>query len=102
MSLRVVLLATALAACAVLASIAAQAAAVFEVQVAPPPPQVEAPGLRPGWVWKSGYWRWTGKKYVWVDGHWVQERKGWHWVPEHWVSVSNGHWRFVPGRWDRH
>jgi hypothetical protein len=28
-----------------------------------------APG--PGYVWASGYWRWTGADYVWVPGSWI-------------------------------
>ena len=39
----------------------------------PPPVRVEtqtvAPG--PGYVWTSGYWRWTGTTYVWVPGSWI-------------------------------
>src|SRR5438093_4977154 len=43
-----------------------------EVLVTQPPPPVRvetqtvAPG--PGYVWTSGYWRWTGTTYVWVPG----------------------------------
>jgi hypothetical protein len=40
------------------------------VTEAPPPVRVEtrsvAPG--PGYVWTSGYWRWTGARYEWVPG----------------------------------
>src|SRR2546430_5837053 len=46
-----------------------------EVVVTRPPPPVRvetqtvAPG--PGYVWTTGYWRWTGTTYVWVPGTWV-------------------------------
>src|SRR5258705_2150200 len=44
---------------------------------APPPVRVEtqtmAPG--PGYVWTTGYWRWTGSDYVWVPGSWLTRPK---------------------------
>ena len=46
-----------------------------EVVVTRPPPavgvetQTVAPG--PGYVWTTGYWRWTGTDYAWVSGSWV-------------------------------
>jgi hypothetical protein len=30
----------------------------------------------------------------------MRERHGSHWVPEHW-DEHHGHYRFVPGHWDR-
>lgn len=34
----------------------------FDVEVAPPPPRVEAVlAPRPGYVWAPGYWAWEGK-----------------------------------------
>ena len=32
-------------------------------------PRTVAPG--PGYVWTTGYWRWTGTDYVWVRGSWI-------------------------------
>src|SRR2546425_5813244 len=67
---------------------------------APPPVRVEtqtvAPG--PGYVWTSGYWRWTGTTYVWVPGTWVvRQRPGGVWVEGHWVPRYGG-----PGGGSRH
>jgi len=45
----------------------AAAQAVFQVQVAPPPPRVEVvPAPRRGQVWVPGYWDWRGHRHVWA------------------------------------
>ena len=54
---------------------------------APPSVRVEtqtvAPG--PGYVWTTGYWRWTGTDYAWVPGSWVvRPRLAAGWVAGHW------------------
>ena len=74
-----------------------------EVVVTRPPPPVRvetqtvAPG--PGYVWTTGYWRWTGTTYVWTPGTWVvRPRPTAVWVPGHWVPRYNG-WVWVPGHW---
>ena len=60
----------------------------------PPPPvrvetQTVAPG--PGYVWTTGYWRWTGTDYVWVPGSWVvRPRPAAVWVAGHWYVVLAG------------
>jgi hypothetical protein len=77
----------------------------LNIEVAPPPPQVEvAPVPRPGYVWAPGYWAWQGGQYVWVAGHWVPARRGFYWVPDRWVEYRGPRgprWRFVPGHWER-
>jgi len=71
------------------------------VTEAPPPVRVEtrtvAPG--PGYVWTSGYWRWTGAGYQWVPGSWiVRPRPAAIWVEGHWVRRAGG-WIWVAGHW---
>jgi len=68
---------------------------------APPPVRVEthtvAPG--PGYIWTTGYWRWTGATYVWVPVSWVvRPRPAAVWVEGHWVPRYNG-WVWVAGHW---
>ena len=76
-------------------------AVVVDVDVAPPPLQVEVvPAARPGFVWASGYWMWNGNRHVWVAGRWVHERPGYHWVHEEWVQAGP-HWHFQRGHWER-
>jgi len=71
------------------------------VTVQPPRPPVErrpvAPG--PGYVWTSGYYRWTGQKYVWAQGQW-QRPPSPHdtWIGYRWVRRGKG-WTLVGGRW---
>src|SRR2546428_4255048 len=59
-----------------------------EVVVTRPPPPVRvetqtvAPG--PGYIWITGYWRWTGTTYLWVPGTWVvRPRPSTVWVAGH-------------------
>jgi len=78
-----------------------QARTEFFINVAPPAARVEvAPGVRRGYLWSPGYWRWNGYRHVWVGGVWVHERVGWHWVPAHWVA-NGPQWHWVPGYWAR-
>ncbi len=58
------------------------------VTQAPPAVRVEtqpvSPG--PGYIWTTGYWRWTGAQYVWVPGTWiVRQTPAAVWVEGHWV-----------------
>src|SRR6266498_3496265 len=56
-----------------------------------------APG--PGYVWTTGYWRWTGSDYVWVPGSWLtRPRPAAVWVTGHWVRRPGG-WAWVAGHW---
>jgi hypothetical protein len=74
---------------------------VVDIDVAPPPVQVEVvPGPRAGYVWAPGYWNWVGGRHVWVAGHFIRERPGYHWVPHAWVQVGP-RWHFAPGHWER-
>ena len=71
------------------------------VTEAPPPVRVEtrtvAPG--PGYVWTSGYWRWTGAGYEWVPGSWiVRPRTAAVWVAGHWERRPGG-WVWIAGHW---
>jgi hypothetical protein len=102
MAIRNRILLAAVALSAALVSVPGMARTFVEIQVAPPPPQVEVvPAPRVGYVWAPGYWRWNGRRHVWINGRWVGERRGWHWVPEAWVQGPNGRWHLVPGRWVR-
>jgi hypothetical protein len=74
---------------------------VLDIDVAPPPVQVEVvPPARAGFIWAPGYWRWDGGRHVWVTGRWLHERAGYHWVPEAWVQAGP-HWHFQRGHWAR-
>jgi WXXGXW repeat (2 copies) len=90
-----------IAAATVAASGTSYAGVVVDIDVAPPPAQVEVvPAPRAGYVWGPGYWRWDGGHHVWVGGHWMRERVGYHWVPETWVQAGP-HWHFQRGHWAR-
>ena len=79
----------------------ASAAVGITIDVAPPPPRVEAPPPpRMGFMWAPGFWDYRGHDHVWVPGHYVQERRGYHWVPDRW-DQAGPHWRRVPGHWER-
>jgi hypothetical protein len=76
-------------------------AVVVDVDVAPPPAQVEVvPAARVGFVWAPGFWRWDGGRHVWVGGHWEHEHPGQHWVADHWVQAGP-HWHYERGHWAR-
>lgn len=71
------------------------------VDVAPPPPRVEAvPAARRGYAWAPGYWNWVGHRHVWVPGTWVRERRGYRYAEPRWVE-QDGHWALRRGGWDR-
>lgn len=72
------------------------------VRVAPPAPVVETRIVSPGagYIWVSGYYRWSGGKYVWVPGRW--SRPPHHhrvWVAGHWAHHSHNGWYWVGGHW---
>jgi hypothetical protein len=83
---------------------AASTASAFAQEViiapsAPPAPRVEvAPGVRPGYVWDGGHWRWAGHGYAWEPGHWRAVRVGYHWAPGHW-GRRGPNWVWVEGHW---
>jgi hypothetical protein len=93
------LLSLALPLAAVVCAGAATAGPFVEIEIAPPAPRFEHPGVRAGFVWAPGCWRWDGRHHVWEDGHWEAERRGHHWVPAHWEE-RHGHHRFMEGHWD--
>lgn len=67
----------------------------------PPPVRVETQTVapRPGYVWTTGYWRWTGTDYVWVSGSWiVRPRPAAVWVAGHWLRRPGG-WVWIAGHW---
>jgi hypothetical protein len=71
------------------------------VTQAPPVVRVETQTVAPGsgYIWTSGYWRWSGSNYVWVPGTWVMPpRLGVVWVEGHWVRRSGG-WVWIAGHW---
>jgi hypothetical protein len=73
---------------------------IAEVDVAPPPPQVEVVPAVPyaGAVWVGGYWGWNAGRHVWIGGHYEHPRPGYVWEPHRWV-VAGGHWRLMGGGW---
>src|SRR3954451_2508274 len=107
---------TIVAAASATVSVAAVAAPVIDVRVAPPPPRHEVvPAGRPGYVWSPGDWDWRGHRHVWVAGHWERARHGYAYrSPEcvqdgdRWV-LRHGSWEHgdrahdgVPNRYDHH
>lgn len=70
------------------------------VRIAPPPPRVEVYGpVRPGFVWRPGYYAYRGGGYVWVPGFWARPpRPRAIWVPGYWAQTPRGYyWR--EGHW---
>ncbi len=87
-----------------LAALAAPAAARpyvgVSIGVAPPPLRVEHVGVRPGYTWAPGYWRWSGGRHVWAGGYWVAARPGYRYASARWVHEGPA-WRFHRGYWHR-
>ena len=53
----------------------------------------------PGYVWVSGYHRWSGGAHLWVSGHWeLGPRAHARWVPGRWQHDRHG-WYWVEGHW---
>lgn len=76
-------------------------AASVSVRVAPPGRVVEVAPTPPprGYVWQSGYWRWTGVRYLWVPGSYAPlPQPGLAWIPGRWVRHTGG-WVWVNGYW---
>jgi WXXGXW repeat (2 copies) len=71
------------------------------IRQAPPPMRMEpAPGVRPGYAWDQGHWRWDGRGYAWEPGHWQPMRHHSRWMPGHW-QARGPNWVWVEGRWVR-
>ena len=99
MTVRTLLLGIALSIGAGVIPLGARAAFV-EVATAPPPPRYEVvPEARPGFIWVSGYWGWSGSEHIWVNGQYVPERLHHHWVSARWEH-RGPHWYFDDGRWE--
>ncbi len=66
----------------------------------PPAPIVERVGVRPGYVWTPGYWRWDGYRYGWRGGYWGPVRVGYHYAPGYWGGCG-AHYCYHGGYWHR-
>lgn len=64
---------------------------------APPPPRVEQPGPRAGFVWIPGHWNWNGR-WDWSAGHWERARASQIWVQGTW-ELRGGRYVWVDGHW---
>lgn len=71
----------------------------------PPPPAPYygpvgvAPG--PGYVWMGGYWDRDGDRWHWRDGRWGRGPRGYrHYESPRWER-HGGHYRFREGHWRR-
>src|SRR5438128_1027893 len=64
---------------------------LLEVRVPPPPPRLETPTPRPGYVWIPGHWDWIDASHTWMPGHWEPERSGFRWLAHRWV-LRCGRW----------
>ena len=57
------------------------------------------PRPHPGWIWRTGRWRWAGGHYVWLPGVWMAPpyvRAVW--LPGHWVHRGR-RWIWLEGHW---
>ena len=66
----------------------------------PPPPRVEHPQRRHGYVWIPGAYHWGNGSYVWQAGHWEAERAGYRWQAGHWERSGN-RYVWIAGSWAR-
>jgi hypothetical protein len=102
MNARKTFLAIALASTLV-APLAAHAASIIVIDVAPPPPPVFAPmPVREGFIITPGYYRYevVGRDPTWVKGDYLAERSGEHYVGSEW-RAQDGRYHFTEGRWER-
>lgn len=85
------------------AYVAADAGAVIQVQVVPPPLPIyeQPPCPGPSYLWIPGYWAYSGG-YYWVPGTWVlPPRIGVLWTPGYWGFVGGAYVWHV-GYWGPH
>ncbi len=85
---------------------AAHAAVMVSVNIAPPPlpVYVQPPIPSPGYIWTPGYWRWDPAvaEYFWVPGTWVAPPAvGLLWTPGYWGWGAGGYFWHV-GYWGPH
>jgi hypothetical protein len=72
------------------------------IQLAPPPPRLEAYGAPPGvgFIWTPGFYAWRGESYFWTEGSWLRPpAPGLGWVEARYVGIG-GRYYYQPGRWD--
>ena len=68
----------------------------------PPPAAVVAAPAPYGYVWRPGYYVWTGYAYQMVPGAWVAPPyAGAVWVAPHWAAGPRGAY-YARGYWHRH
>jgi hypothetical protein len=72
-------------------------------RVPKPPPEIplEEPTASPGeaYVWRGGFWGWTGNQYRWVAGEWtIPPDRDFVFVPPA-VAYVNNYWIYHPGFW---
>jgi hypothetical protein len=65
---------------------------------APPAPQAENPGAKPGFEWVGGRWDWKDGKWTWMAGRWEKEHAGQHWRAGHWDQKGTA-WSYTEGDW---
>jgi hypothetical protein len=101
-SRKALLLGFMMAAGAVAAPTIASAGVILDINVAPPPVQVETvpPPPAVGMIWAPGFWEWRGNQHVWVGGHYMHGRPGYHWVGDRW-SQHGANWHHEVGHWAR-
>ena len=66
---------------------------------APPPPQVESPGEKAGFVWVTGRWDWKNGQWAWMNGHWERPRANMVWVAGRW-ELQGDRYVWVEGKWE--
>ena len=66
---------------------------------APPPVQVENPGVKAGFVWVAGHWNWTNGNWAWQPGHWERERANMMWTAGRWELQGN-RYVWIEGKWE--
>ena len=63
------------------------------------PPQSESPGDKRGYVWVTGFYRWSeGGGYEWVAGHWERKKAGKSWRAGVWERKGD-RYIWVEGGW---
>lgn len=102
-SLRILVAAVAIAACALLVPTRSSASVFVSVSFAPPPLLVysQPPCPGPGYIWTPGYWAFDDEygDYYWVPGTWVlAPYHGWYWTPGYW-GWANHYYVWHPGYW---
>ena len=71
----------------------------IHITIAPPTLRIETHEHRSGYVWQSGYWRWTGNKHEWRGGHYAREKHGLRWHDGRWDHNDARGYYWVNGHW---